>query len=79
MHFLTAAARDLALNIRDSITRRFGFAGHGLFLHLPFTSRSLWIEWRETAVGFGMDRTDAMNVEFYAGRIQGVLSVEGAR
>lgn len=72
-------AFNIAMDARDSFTRRFGFAGNGLFIHLPFTSRSLWIEWREQSVGFGINRTAMENIEFFAWRIQGVLSAEGAR
>ncbi len=78
---------NLAMDMREAVTRRFGFTGRGtlgasswgVFIHLPFTSRSLWVEWREQSVGYGIERTDPKNTEFFAGRIQGVLSVEGVR
>lgn len=72
-------AYNITMNLKDGFKRRFDFAGNGLFIHLPFTSRSLWVEWREQSVGYGIDRTEPGNTEFFAGRIQGVLSVEGAR
>ena len=72
-------AYNIAMDAREGFARRFGFAGNGLFIHLPFTSRSLWVEWREQSVGFGIDRTASESVEFFAWRIQGVLSAEGAR
>jgi hypothetical protein len=84
MQFTVAAslgqfAYNIAMDAMDGFTRRFGFAGKGLFIHPPFTSRSLWIEWREQSVGFGIDRAASENIEFFAWRIQGVLSAEGAR
>lgn len=76
---LLQLAYDIATAIRDGFKRRVGFAGNGLFIHLPFTSRSLWIEWREVSVGFGIDRTNAETMEFFAGRLQGVLAIERGR
>lgn len=78
-HLSTAVAQsayNLAMDFRDATTRRFAIAGAGVFIHLPFTSRSLWIEWREQSVGFGIDKADPANLEFFAGRLQGVLSAE---
>lgn len=69
-------AYNIAMDLRDSFTRRIGFIGTGIFIHLPFTPRSIWVEWREQSVGLGFDRTDPENLEFFVGRIQGVLSVE---
>lgn len=73
------ASYNIAMDLRDGFNRRFALTSDGIFIHLPFTSRSLWIEWRETYVGFGLDRSDPQNTQFFVGRIQGVLSIEVAR
>lgn len=70
------SAYNLAMDFRDATARCFAFTSAGVFVHLPFTSRSLWVEWREQSVGFGFDKADPANLEFFAGRLQGVLSVE---
>lgn len=70
------SAYNFAMDLRDAAARRFAIAGVGVFVHLPLTSRSLWIEWREQSVGFGIDKADPANLEFFMGRLQGVLSVE---
>jgi len=69
-------AYDFALDIRDAFRRRFAIEDRGVFIHLPLTSRSIWVEWREQSVGFGIERPDSRTTEFFAGRIQGVISVE---
>jgi hypothetical protein len=73
------ASYSIVMDLRDGFNRRFALTSGGIFIHLPLTSRSLWMEWRETSVGFGLDRTDPHNTQFFAGRIQGVLSTEVAR
>ncbi len=60
----------------DAFHRRFAIEDRGVFIHLPLTSRSIWVEWREQSVGFGIERPDSRTTEFFAGRIQGVISIE---
>lgn len=67
---------SVGMDIRDSFHRRFALTSGGIFMHPPFSTRSLWIEWRETSVGFGLDRSDPNNAHFFVGRIQGILSLE---
>lgn len=76
---LSQAIYNAAMDVRDGFKRRFGFSTKGIFIWLPFTTTSLWVEWRELWVGFGMERSSPADVEFFFGRIQGVLSVEGER
>lgn len=61
---------------RDSLRKHFGLYHRALYLRLPLANVSLWLEWREQSVGFGIERMDGKTVEFFAGRIQGVLSIE---
>ncbi|MET3925140.1 hypothetical protein [Devosia sp. 2618] len=49
----------------------------GIYARVPFTRLSLWVEHREVSVGLGLER-GAGQLEFFLGRIQGVLCVEPA-
>lgn len=77
--FIHQFTHDIVLEIRAAFRHRFAAESRGIFIHLPFTSRSMRVEWREQSVGLGLERADAKAIEFFAGRIHGVLSVEGGR
>lgn len=46
-----------------------------VYLRLPFTRFSTFVEWREVNVGFGHELLSPHDWEFYLGRIQGCISV----
>lgn len=50
----------------------------GIHIPLPFKLGSLWIEWREVWVGFGMEHYPEDH-EFFLGRLQGVYSTAAER
>ncbi|MDR6816264.1 hypothetical protein J2X76_001418 [Neorhizobium sp. 2083] len=65
---------------RDAISRHFslniGGSMPGLFVRVPFTSLSTWVEWGAPHAGYGTERASTTNLEFFLGTIRGVLSVE---
>lgn len=70
------SAYNLVMDARDSISGIFSLQHRGFWLRLPFTKLSLWLEWRERSVGYGWQKQDTKDIEFFAGCLQGVLSVE---
>lgn len=75
----TQALYNLAMDLSDSVKRRFALVGNGLFIHPPFASHSLWLEWREVSVGLGIEQDETGTVHLFAGRLQGTISTEGTR
>lgn len=70
------SAYNLVLDARDSLSGIFSLQHRGFWFRLPLTKLSLWMEWRECSVGYGWQKQDTKDIEFFAGRFQGVLSVE---
>ncbi|MET3662246.1 hypothetical protein [Aquamicrobium ahrensii] len=77
-------AADLGRNIRgamaDTVGRHVdffhdGWKPRGLFLRLPFTSISMWLEWSPVSVGWGYAANPPRDREVYLGRVRGVVSV----
>jgi hypothetical protein len=74
----------LVFNVREELrafsNRHFsnclGGSNSGVFMQLPFTRLSAFVEWREVSVGIGQERTGQHDWSFYLGRVQGVLSIE---
>ncbi|MGV8830397.1 MAG: hypothetical protein ACOH2N_00345 [Devosia sp.] len=67
-------------DIREAVSKHWfnGLGGSslsGLYLLVPFTRLSMWIEWRDINVGFGHEAAPAQ-WEFFAGRLQGVFCIE---
>lgn len=82
-NIITAAIRvaeGLALDTRAVIDRHFSFgiggSMPGLFLRVPFTRLSAWVEWGKPHAGFGFERPSKTDLEFFMGTVRGVLSVE---
>lgn len=77
---LIETIRDIILDIRAAVSRHFslsiGGSMPGLFVKLPLTSFSFWLEWGTPAAGWGTERASATDVEFFLGTVRGVLSVE---
>ena len=74
---------DLGRHVRDVVAETVrpyfdffheGWKPRGLFLRLPFTSISVWLEWSEVPVGWGSAANKSSDREVYLGRIRGVLS-----
>lgn len=70
------SAYNLVMDARDSLSGIFSLQHRGFWFRLPLTKLSLWMEWREHSVGYGWQKQDTHDIEFFAGRLQGVLSVE---
>jgi len=73
-------AQHLAMDFREMASRHFSLnvSGdmQGLFLKVPFTSLSAWVEWGAPHAGYGTNRESQTDVEFFLGTIRGVLSME---
>lgn len=72
--------RDIRDAMADAVGRHVdlfhdGWRPRGLFLRLPFTSISMWLEWSEASVGWGYATNPPRDREVYLGRVRGVLSV----
>lgn len=63
--------------ISGHFSNHLGGSMSGLYISIPFTRFSMWIERREVSVGFGLERGDGQ-LEFFAGRFQAVLCIEPA-
>lgn len=48
----------------------------GLFVRLPLTRLSGWLEWGSPAAGFRLVRSSENDLEFFLGTVRGVFSVE---
>ncbi|WP_367716862.1 hypothetical protein AB2N04_02675 [Nitratireductor sp. GISD-1A_MAKvit] len=75
---------DLGRDIRDAmaeaVSRRVdffhdGWKPRGVFLRLPFTNISAWLEWSPVSVGWGYAVNPPSDREVYLGRVRGVVSV----
>lgn len=83
MRGLFISAHDLiittAQNARGAVHAHFGnYIGgsvSGVFIRIPFTRLSAFIEHAHVPVGFGIARIDG-GLELFAGRFQAVLCVE---
>lgn len=76
---LRQTANNIALDAKGAMDRHFachvGGSLSGLYVRLPFTRLSLWLEWREVNVGVGIERTTG-TIEFFLGRLQGLACIE---
>ncbi|MHA6730005.1 hypothetical protein [Devosia sp. A369] len=72
---------NVGLDIRAAVSKHWfnglGGSSSGVYILVPFTRLSMWVEWREVSVGFGHEPGKAQ-WEFFAGRLQGVLCIEPA-
>lgn len=70
---------NIGQGMREAVHTHFGnhIGGSlsGIYVRLPFTRLSAFMEWREQSIGFGHDRADG-HLQVYAGRFQGVFCVE---
>lgn len=75
---------DLGRDVRDVMAEAVrhhvdffhdGWKPRGLFLRLPFTSISVWLEWSPVSVGWGYAANPLRDREVYLGRVRGVVSV----
>lgn len=85
--FITQASSSVinfVLDVRDAIAETVrshfdffhdGWKPQGVFLRLPFTRISIWLERPEQSVGWGHEANGPTDREFYLGRLRGVLSV----
>lgn len=83
MRGLFTSAHNSIVNF--GLTKREAFRSHfgnqmggsmsGIYVRLPFTRLSAFMEWREQSVGFGYDSA-ARHLEVYAGRFQGAFCLE---
>lgn len=74
-NFISAFLRDMGDAARDHLGNHIGGSLSGLYIRIPFTRLSAFLEWRERCVGFGHHRA-AGAVEVFVGRFQGVFCVE---
>ncbi|WP_417581369.1 hypothetical protein [Pelagibacterium sp.] len=78
--FLSGLVFNVREDFREFASRHFsnglGGSTSGIFIRLPFTRVSAFIEWREVSIGIGHGRTGQRDWSFYLGRVQGVLSIE---
>jgi len=76
---LSAALDNLRDDAATVLNRHFGnhLGGSmsGVFVRVPFTRVSFWVEWREVNVGLGMERAEG-SLEFFLGHLQGVACIE---
>lgn len=74
------AAQALNAGFRDVLSRHFscsiGGSMPGLYVRLPFTRLSAWVEWGTPGGGLGLVRSSEHDVEFFLGTVRGVLSAE---
>lgn len=67
-------------DLREFACRHFhnGLGGSlsGVYVRVPFTRLSAFIEWRDVNVGYGQERSSKTDWEFFLGRVQGVFSIE---
>lgn len=77
-------AADLGRDIRDAMADAVGrhvdffhdrWKPRGLFLRLPFTSISMWLEWSPVSVGWGYAANPPRDREVYLGHVRGLFSV----
>ncbi|MCB5203184.1 hypothetical protein LH464_11955 [Neorhizobium sp. T786] len=77
---ITEAAQAIAMDFRDACSRHvslnIGGDMPGLFVKVPFTSASAWVEWGTPHAGYGTNRESETELEFFLGTIRGVLSIE---
>ncbi|NNU59083.1 hypothetical protein [Ochrobactrum soli] len=73
---VSQSAYNLVSDTRHSLSGIFNLQHRGFWFRLPLTKLSLWIEWRECSVGYGWQKNDTADLEVFAGRLQGVFSIE---
>lgn len=82
MRAIANFAYNAGLDIRETVAQHFDLFHDGrkpvaLYLRIPFTRITAFIELATTPVGFGRER-GVGQWEFFAGRLQGVLCIEPA-
>lgn len=66
---------ELARSVEHYFGNHIGGSASGIFIRLPFTRFSAWVEWREVNCGLSWERTPG-NLQVWAGRLEIVLSAE---
>ena len=73
--FTSNILHDIGAAARGHFGNHIGGSMSGVYIRLPFTPCSAFLEWRDQWVGFGHE-CGAGKVEVFAGRFQGVFCVE---
>lgn len=66
---------QIGADLRHIVSRHFEILYRSVYLRIPGTRVTAFIEWREVSVGRGMEKARG-GVEFCLGRIQGVVCIE---
>jgi hypothetical protein len=66
---------ELARSIDSHFGNHFGGSMSGVFVRLPFTRLSAWLQWREVNCGMSLERTPG-NLQVWMGRLELVMSTE---
>ena len=69
-------AADLTVFVHRYFGNHLGGSSSGLYIRLPLTRVSAWVEWRNKSMGWGALRSTVRDVELFAGRLVVVASVE---
>lgn len=76
---LAAALREHRAELGRDIGHHFGNhlggSTSGVFIRLPFTRFSAWLEWREVNCGLGLQRTPG-NLQVWIAPLEAVFSTE---
>jgi len=78
-HNLLNLGEDLRVILAEAFRRHIDFfhedwRPRGLFLRVPFTPLSIWLEWSEVSFGWGYETTSRRDWEIYLGRLKVVVS-----
>jgi hypothetical protein len=72
---------DITSSIRETIADRFschlGGSSSGLYVRIPGTTLSMWMELRDRSMGLAHQRSGASDHEVFIGRLHLILSDEG--
>lgn len=71
---------DLRVSMAEAFRRHIdffheGWRPKGLFLRVPFTRLSMWLEWSDVSFGWGYETTSRRDREIYLGRLKVVMSL----
>ena len=73
--FASITFQDIGTFTRGHLGNHIGGSLSGIYIRLPFTRLTAFLEWRERSVGFGLERGGG-TLEVFACRFQGVFCVE---
>lgn len=73
--FLSVIAQDAKAAVYRHFGNHIGGSVSGLFIRIPFSRLSTFIEHSRVPVGFGYERIDG-GLELFAGRIRAVVCIE---